>query len=95
MAGYFQNRYPNPCRFSPNGYFGSKFVTVCVTGKSILLHNIYSFCFKDIRLIKKFIPCVILGHELHSINFLINLIMYSNNISFEYYEISATNAMQN
>ncbi|KYM92095.1 Nuclear protein localization protein 4 like protein [Atta colombica] len=32
MAGYFQNRYPNPCRFSPNGYFGSKFVTVCVTG---------------------------------------------------------------
>ncbi|CAL1686966.1 unnamed protein product [Lasius platythorax] len=32
MAGYFQNRYPNLCRFSPNGYFGSKFVTVCVTG---------------------------------------------------------------
>lgn len=35
MAGHFQNQYPNPCRFSPNGYFGSKFVTVCVTGKSI------------------------------------------------------------
>lgn len=33
MAGYFQNQYPNPCRFSPNNYFGSKFVTVCVTGK--------------------------------------------------------------
>ncbi|KAL0108495.1 hypothetical protein PUN28_015203 [Cardiocondyla obscurior] len=32
MAGYFQNQYPNPCRFSPNGFFGSKFVTVCVTG---------------------------------------------------------------
>ncbi|KAK1135517.1 nuclear protein localization protein 4 [Melipona bicolor] len=32
MAGYFQNKYPNPCRFSPNNYFGSKFVTVCVTG---------------------------------------------------------------
>ncbi|XP_053976809.1 nuclear protein localization protein 4 homolog isoform X1 [Hylaeus volcanicus] len=32
MAGYFQNQYPNPCRFSPNNYFGSKFVTVCVTG---------------------------------------------------------------
>lgn len=32
MAGYFQNRYPNLCRFSPNGLFGSKFVTVCVTG---------------------------------------------------------------
>ncbi|XP_076653161.1 nuclear protein localization 4 isoform X1 [Halictus rubicundus] len=32
MAGNFQNQYPNPCRFSPNNYFGSKFVTVCVTG---------------------------------------------------------------
>ncbi|KAF4525902.1 hypothetical protein B566_EDAN013152 [Ephemera danica] len=31
-AGYFQNQHPNPCRFSPSGYFGSKFVTVCVTG---------------------------------------------------------------
>ncbi|KOC62894.1 Nuclear protein localization protein 4 like protein [Habropoda laboriosa] len=32
MAGYFQNQHPNPCRFSPSNYFGSKFVTVCVTG---------------------------------------------------------------
>ncbi|XP_076243670.1 nuclear protein localization 4 isoform X2 [Calliopsis andreniformis] len=32
MAGYFQNQCPNPCRFSPSNYFGSKFVTVCVTG---------------------------------------------------------------
>ncbi|XP_012271520.1 nuclear protein localization protein 4 homolog isoform X2 [Orussus abietinus] len=32
MAGHFQNLYTNPCRFSPTGYFGSKFVTVCVTG---------------------------------------------------------------
>ncbi|XP_035743841.1 nuclear protein localization protein 4 homolog isoform X2 [Vespa mandarinia] len=32
MAGYFQNQFLNPCRFSPSGYFGSKFVTVCVTG---------------------------------------------------------------
>lgn len=40
MAGYFQNKYPNPCRFSPNNYFGSKFVTVCVTGKLFTLcHN--------------------------------------------------------
>ncbi|KAG8231751.1 hypothetical protein J437_LFUL012030, partial [Ladona fulva] len=31
MAGTFQNKYQNPCRFSQNGYFGSKFVTVCVT----------------------------------------------------------------
>ncbi|CAG2055216.1 unnamed protein product, partial [Timema podura] len=31
MAGHFQNQHPNPCRFSPVGSFGSKFVTVCVT----------------------------------------------------------------
>ncbi|KAL1471191.1 hypothetical protein MTO96_023838 [Rhipicephalus appendiculatus] len=34
MAGHFQNSHPNPCRLSPDGYFGSKFVTVCVTGDS-------------------------------------------------------------
>lgn len=33
LAGYFQNQHPNPCRYSSNGFFGSKFVTVCVTGK--------------------------------------------------------------
>ncbi|XP_040355758.1 nuclear protein localization protein 4 homolog isoform X1 [Ixodes scapularis] len=32
MAGHFQNSHPSPCRLSPDGYFGSKFVTVCVTG---------------------------------------------------------------
>ncbi|CAL1297658.1 unnamed protein product [Larinioides sclopetarius] len=32
MAGYFQNKHPNPCKLSPEGYFGSKFVTVCFTG---------------------------------------------------------------
>lgn len=32
MAGFFQNHHPNPCQLSPSGYFGSKFVTVCVTG---------------------------------------------------------------
>ncbi|EFA08302.2 Nuclear protein localization protein 4 homolog-like Protein [Tribolium castaneum] len=32
MAGHFQNMYPNPCRFASGGYFGSKIVTVCVTG---------------------------------------------------------------
>ncbi|XP_015190103.1 PREDICTED: nuclear protein localization protein 4 homolog isoform X3 [Polistes dominula] len=32
MAGYFQNQFLNPCRLSPSGYYGSKFVTVCVTG---------------------------------------------------------------
>jgi nuclear protein localization family protein 4 len=32
MAAYFQTSQPNPCRLSPDGYFGSKFVTVVVTG---------------------------------------------------------------
>ncbi|KAI5727559.1 hypothetical protein M8J77_003742 [Diaphorina citri] len=32
MAGHLQNLHPNPCRFAPSGYFGSKFVTICVTG---------------------------------------------------------------
>uniref|UniRef100_T1IW71 Nuclear protein localization protein 4 homolog n=1 Tax=Strigamia maritima TaxID=126957 RepID=T1IW71_STRMM len=34
MAGYLQNQHPNPCKLAPDGYFGSKFVTVCVTGDS-------------------------------------------------------------
>lgn len=33
MAGHLQNQHPNVCKYSSNGYFGSKFVTVCVTGK--------------------------------------------------------------
>lgn len=32
MAGHFQNENPNSCRLSPDGFFGSKFVTLCVTG---------------------------------------------------------------
>lgn len=32
MAAHFQTIHPNPCRLSPDGYFGSKFVTVVVTG---------------------------------------------------------------
>ncbi|XP_064611087.1 nuclear protein localization protein 4 homolog [Liolophura sinensis] len=32
MAGEFQNRFPNPCKLSSEGHFGSKFVTVVVTG---------------------------------------------------------------
>ncbi|KFV65318.1 Nuclear protein localization protein 4, partial [Dryobates pubescens] len=31
-AGYFQNQQPNICRLSPDGHFGSKFVTVVATG---------------------------------------------------------------
>lgn len=33
LAGHFQNLHPNPCRYSSNGFFGSKFVTICVTGE--------------------------------------------------------------
>lgn len=32
QAGHFQNEHPNPCQMSYEGYFGSKFGTVCVTG---------------------------------------------------------------
>lgn len=32
MAADFQNEVPNPCNLSRTGYFGSKFVTVCVSG---------------------------------------------------------------
>ncbi|XP_054717743.1 nuclear protein localization protein 4 homolog [Uloborus diversus] len=32
MAGHFQNQHPNICKLSPDGYFGSKFVTICFTG---------------------------------------------------------------
>ncbi|GBP63474.1 Nuclear protein localization protein 4 homolog [Eumeta japonica] len=34
MAGHLQNEHPNACRCASSGYFGSKFVTVCVTGDS-------------------------------------------------------------
>lgn len=44
MAGYFQSLHANPCRFSSDGQFGSKFVTVCVTGfKKIILICIFPF----------------------------------------------------
>uniref|UniRef100_A0A4W5MHS6 NPL4 homolog, ubiquitin recognition factor n=1 Tax=Hucho hucho TaxID=62062 RepID=A0A4W5MHS6_9TELE len=31
-AGHFQNQQSNPCRLSPDGHFGSKFITVVATG---------------------------------------------------------------
>lgn len=37
LAGHFQNLHPNPCRYSSNGFYGSKFVTICVTGKNLNL----------------------------------------------------------
>lgn len=33
MAGHLQNQHPNFSKYSSNGTFGSKFVTVCVTGE--------------------------------------------------------------
>ena len=32
LAADFQNSHPNPCKLASNGFFGSKFVTVCVSG---------------------------------------------------------------
>lgn len=32
LAGQFQNKHPNVCKHSSNGYVGSKFVTICATG---------------------------------------------------------------
>ena len=34
MAGHFQHLHPNRCQMASSGIFGSKFVTVCVTGDS-------------------------------------------------------------
>lgn len=34
MAGHFQNLHPNITSRSPTGKFGSKFVTVLVTGSA-------------------------------------------------------------
>ena len=32
MGAEFQNKFPNPCKLAPSGFFGSKFVTVIATG---------------------------------------------------------------
>jgi nuclear protein localization family protein 4 len=34
LAAHFQNMYPSPCKECPDGVFGSKFVTVVVTGNA-------------------------------------------------------------
>ena len=48
MAAHFQNKYPNPCKYSKDGIFGSKFVTVIVTGKDHLTNCILaSLCRTD------------------------------------------------
>lgn len=33
MAADLQNNHPNPCKYARDKYFGSKFVTVIVSGK--------------------------------------------------------------
>lgn len=33
LAGQLQNQNPNISKYASNGVFGSKFVTVCVTGQ--------------------------------------------------------------
>ncbi|NXF13076.1 NPL4 protein, partial [Smithornis capensis] len=38
-AGNFQNQQPNICRLSPDGHFGSKFVTVVATGINSLAQD--------------------------------------------------------
>ena len=39
MAADLQTQHPNACHLSPDGHFGSKFVTVVVTGLCHLLCN--------------------------------------------------------
>lgn len=48
LAGHLQNKHPNPCKYSSTGYFGSKFVTVCVTG--IIKKKNFLFCLKLIQI---------------------------------------------
>ena len=33
LAGSLQAKHPNPCRLAPSGFYGSKFVTVVVSGE--------------------------------------------------------------
>lgn len=46
-AGCFQCKYPNPCKYASEGYFGSKFVTVAVSGKSFpyFILRFFNVCF--------------------------------------------------
>ena len=43
MAADFQNQFPSPCKLSKSGYFGSKFVTVCVSGNENNMIDIKSY----------------------------------------------------
>lgn len=54
MAGHYQNQNPNICKYASNEFFGSKFVTVCVTGdasKSIHMegYQVSSQCMALVR----------------------------------------------
>lgn len=48
MAGHFQSLHPNPCSLSSDGHFGSKFVTICVTGGIIQSINHYTHYLNEI-----------------------------------------------
>lgn len=37
LAAHLQNQHKNVCKYATNGSFGSKFVTVCVTGNIVFL----------------------------------------------------------
>lgn len=52
MAGHIQNKIPNPCRFSPSGYFGSKAVTICVTGGYLISKCPFFFQFDSYLIMK-------------------------------------------
>lgn len=59
-AAYFQDKYRNNTRFAPTGQFGSKFVTVVVTGILILIRiqnliNLFILNFIKLIQIMKFI----------------------------------------
>ncbi|KAH8265438.1 hypothetical protein KR038_007808 [Drosophila bunnanda] len=43
-AGELQNRHPNPCKYASSGVFGSKFVTICVTGKYRVAFSLFYIC---------------------------------------------------
>jgi len=64
MASSFQARFPNACRLSPEGHFGSKFVTVVVTGKqfySLGCAQLYKANFEST-------PCITAATSLASMN---------------------------
>lgn len=67
-AGHFQNQNANPCRLSPDGHFGSKFVTVVAKGMGLLT-------FSDLVL-KLDLPAVILWRILQLLCYVVAVLMH-------------------